>query len=191
MIRRLLTCLILLSFILSSSGASLAAQLSQPSPVRSVAAIPAQFAVNRALRASPVMFIENVGQFADGARFQVRGGIGTMWLAEDALWITTMARSKEARPDRAARASLSTAERLAAPETPRTGANIRLSFPGANAHPRIEPFDRLDTVVSYFIGSAPEKWRPDVNDPAPKYTLRSLPGQFSGLNLVALMYVVV
>ena len=29
----------------------------------------------------------------------------------------------------------------------------------------------------------------DVNDPAPKYTLRSLPGQFSGLNLVALMYV--
>ena len=29
----------------------------------------------------------------------------------------------------------------------------------------------------------------DVNEPALKYTLRSLPGQFSGLNLVALMYV--
>jgi tetratricopeptide (TPR) repeat protein len=29
----------------------------------------------------------------------------------------------------------------------------------------------------------------DINDPAQKYTLRSLPGQFSGLHLVSLMYV--
>ena len=162
MIRRLLTCLLVLTSTLSSSGVALAAQLSQPSPVRSVAAVPAKAAVNQALRASPVMFIENVGQFAEGARFQVRDGGGTMWLAEDALWITAIARSEKARPDRAARAGLHTAERSAAPETSRTGANIRLSFPGANAHPRIEPFDRLDTVVSYFIGSAPENCRPDV-----------------------------
>jgi len=40
------------------------------------------------LRASPVMFIENIGQFGDGARFQVRGGNSTIWLAEDALWVT-------------------------------------------------------------------------------------------------------
>jgi len=37
------------------------------------------------VKASPVMFIQNVGQFADGARFQVRGGDRTIWLAEDAL----------------------------------------------------------------------------------------------------------
>jgi hypothetical protein len=36
--------------------------------------------------------------------------------------------------------------------------NLRLSFPGANPHPRMEPFDRLDTVVSYFIGNDPAKW---------------------------------
>ena len=44
----------------------------------------------------------------------------------------------------------------------RKAANIKLSFVGANPHPRIEPFDRLDTVVSYFIGNDPDKWRPDV-----------------------------
>ena len=108
------------------------------------------------------MFIENAGQFADGARFQVRDGNGTMWLAEDALWITITARDQAARPDRDPRAGPHTAQPLAAPEAPRAGVNIRLSFPGANAHPRIEPFDRLDTVVSYFLGNDPDKWRPDV-----------------------------
>jgi hypothetical protein len=38
-----------------------------------------------ALHSSPVMFIENVGQFADGARFQVRGGDKTIWLTEEWL----------------------------------------------------------------------------------------------------------
>ncbi|MFQ5812255.1 MAG: SBBP repeat-containing protein, partial [Anaerolineae bacterium] len=45
---------------------------------------------------------------------------------------------------------------------PRKGVNLRLTFPGANPHPRIEPFDRLDTVVSYFIGNDPDQWHPDV-----------------------------
>ena len=47
-------------------------------------------------------------------------------------------------------------------ETPRKAANIKLSFVGANPQPRIEPFDRLDTVVSYFLGNDPAQWRPDV-----------------------------
>ena len=45
---------------------------------------------------------------------------------------------------------------------PRQAVNIKLSFVAANPHPRIEPFDRLDTVVSYFIGNDPDQWRPDV-----------------------------
>jgi hypothetical protein len=36
---------------------------------------------------SPVMFIENVGQFAGGARFRVYGGARTLWLAEGALGV--------------------------------------------------------------------------------------------------------
>jgi hypothetical protein len=47
-------------------------------------------------------------------------------------------------------------------DVPRKAVNIKLSFVGANPHPRIEPFDRLDTVVSYFIGNDPDQWRPDV-----------------------------
>ena len=44
-----------------------------------------------AFRSSPVMFIENAGQWDDRAKFQVWGGTdGTMWLAEDAIWITVM-----------------------------------------------------------------------------------------------------
>jgi len=46
--------------------------------------------VIEALRSSPVMFIENVGQFADGARFQVRGADRIIWLAEDGLWVTVV-----------------------------------------------------------------------------------------------------
>ena len=40
--------------------------------------------------------------------------------------------------------------------------NVKLSFPGANPHPALEPFDRLDTHVSYFIGNDSAKWRADV-----------------------------
>ena len=44
--------------------------------------------VSKALRSSPVMFIENVDQFDERARFRVRGGPGTIWLTDDAIWIT-------------------------------------------------------------------------------------------------------
>ncbi|MEA3336757.1 MAG: hypothetical protein U9R25_12655 [Chloroflexota bacterium] len=40
--------------------------------------------------------------------------------------------------------------------------NIKLSFPGSNPDVRIETFDPLDTVVSYFIGNDADQWQPDV-----------------------------
>lgn len=39
---------------------------------------------------------------------------------------------------------------------------IRLALPGANPRPRLEPFDRLATRVSFFIGSDPAHWQADV-----------------------------
>ena len=114
--------------------------------------------VSAALRSTPVMFIKNVGQFDDRVRFQVRGGMGTMWLAEDAIWITIIERSQ-----------VDTLERFDVRHTnveredePRRGVNLKLSFPGANPNPHVEPFDHLDTVVSYFIGNNPDQWHPDV-----------------------------
>jgi hypothetical protein len=106
------------------------------------------------------MFIQNVGQFADGARFQVRGGDKTIWLAEDALWVTVSeqgSRGAEEQGSGGAEVHAPLHLRPPAPQ-PKRGVNIRLSFPGANPHPRLEPFHRLDTVVSYFIGNDPAKW---------------------------------
>jgi hypothetical protein len=115
-----------------------------------------------------VMFIENVGQFGDGARFQVRGGSGTIWLAEDAVWLTVLEKPPSTGP-------LSPAfgeEDVSLPfhagredgdeGTPRKGVNLKLSFVRANLHPILEPFDRLDTHVSYFMGDDPAGWRADV-----------------------------
>lgn len=85
-----------------------------------------------AVRSSPIMFIENMGQFDERAHFRVWGGPGTLWLAEDGVWITLR------------------------------GVQLKLTFPGANPRPRLEPFDRLDTTLSYLIGDNPAQWHADV-----------------------------
>lgn len=115
-----------------------------------------------AIQIGSVMFIENAGQFAEGARFQVRGGNGTMWLAEDAIWITMM--EPEAR-DQSSDLRRGMPAEFEPPTSgqPRHGVNIKLSFVGANPQPRLEAYDRLDTVLSYFIGSDSDQWRPEVS----------------------------
>ncbi len=116
-----------------------------------------------------LMVIENIDQWPEDARFQVWGGAQTLWLAEDAIWITVIGRGEASPEDLAADQLPWTDERFLlkqeSPGMPRpytAGINLRLSFPGANPHPCLEPFDRLDTHVSYFIGTDPEKWRPDI-----------------------------
>jgi hypothetical protein len=116
--------------LLGPGGArSLAAQSQSAAP----APAPDRARVSAALRSAPLMFIENVGQFDQRARFQVRGGDATLWLAEGGLWMTVG-----------------------------EGVNLKVGFVGANLHPRLEPFNRLDTHVSYFVGSDPANWRADV-----------------------------
>ena len=101
-----------------------------------------QAKVTEALRYSPVMFIQNVSQFDGRARFQVRGIDKIIWLAEDGIWVMVMETSPHA-PSQGGRGEV-------------RSLNLRFSFPGSNL--RIEPFNRLDTVVSYFIGNDPAKW---------------------------------
>ena len=114
--------------------------------------------VETTLPSSPLMFIKNVGQFAEDARFQVRGGGRTMWLAEDGLWVTVM---KPTSPTLALSPHLPDRERERE-NTPGRGVHLKLSFPGANSHPRLEPFNRLDTHISYFTGDDPAQWHTDV-----------------------------
>jgi len=122
--------------------------------------------VDEALRSSPTMFIENVGQFAEGARFQMWGGLGTAWLAEDGIWITLVEKDEvgRARPERSEgmkdEEGLRPSSLILPPS--RKAVHLKLSFVGANAHPRLEPYSRLETKVSYFIGAGPEKWHVDV-----------------------------
>jgi hypothetical protein len=151
----------------SAADLSVLGDTSSPSVIPS----PDRTRVSTALQSSPVMFIENVGQFAPstsptgtgqaGTRFQVRGGDRTIWLAEDAIWVTVLEQGgketsrqvdKEALPIHNPRSEIENQK----------GVNLKLSFVGANPHPRLEPFNRLDTRVSYFIGNDPDKWRPDV-----------------------------
>jgi hypothetical protein len=119
--------------------------------------------VGVALRSSPLMFIENAGQFDEGARFQVWGGPGTMWLAEDTIWITLSEPPDVGAPERfdVERTNVQLADAGHEGE-PRRAVNLKLSFPDSNPHPRIEPLDRLTTKVGYFMGSDPDQWRPDV-----------------------------
>jgi hypothetical protein len=115
-----------------------------------------------------VMFIENVGQFGDGARFQVRGGNGTIWLADDAVWVTVLEKLASSEPPSPSLGEEGVSRRFHArgeagdEGNPRNGVNLKLSFVGANPHPSLEPFNRLDTHVSYFIGDDPAGWRADV-----------------------------
>jgi hypothetical protein len=119
------------------------------SQARSSAAVPAPFPTS-----SPV-FIENAGQYAAGARFQAWAGGLTVWLADDAIWLTLFEESAEAKTAESRRAF------RGGPSSPQ-GVNIRLSFLGANAQPRLVPCHPLETRVSFFRGNDPARWRADV-----------------------------
>lgn len=79
-----------------------------------------------------VLFVENVGQFGRVARFQARLGRQTLWLVDDALWLSYSVSSDTDHP-----AGI---------------LNLKLSFADANPRPYLEPFNRLETRVHYYLG---------------------------------------
>ena len=156
------TSVAVLVLLLLLSAVGMSPQAAQPQIAPSLPPDHAQ--MGQALADAPLMFVENVGQFAGGARFLVHGGDRTIWLAEDALWVTVLEPGDEGAEEQGGEgAEVHFPARLytSAPQ-PQKAVNIRLSFPGANPHPRLEPFDRLDTHVSYFTGGDPADWHADV-----------------------------
>ena len=109
---------------------------------------------------SSVLFIENVGQFDQGGRFQVLGGNSRMWLTGDAIWITLLEKADTA--DNPSARILTGDSAPASPPAPRKGVNIKLSFNGANPQPNLESYNRLETKVSYFKGDDPSQWHKEV-----------------------------
>jgi hypothetical protein len=84
-------------------------------------------------------------------------------LTEDSIWITLLRQSKLETRDYGLGYSLTSNSDLQ-PVIPTflQGVNIKLSFVGGNSHPRLEPFNQLNTVVSYFAGDDPAKWQTNV-----------------------------
>lgn len=124
----------------------------RPTATRVAAPVTPQPAVKVTANDSTV-FVENVGQFDKAARFQVRGHGHTLWLTENAVWVTALEGITGSKDSQASARSLAAS---------RKGMNVKLSFPGANPTPRLEPYNRLDMHLSYFIGSDPAGWRMDV-----------------------------
>ena len=117
---------------------------------------PAASATGDAAHASPVTFIENTGQWDEGARFQVQGGsTGTVWLAEGAIWLTLL------EPDTADRETgrVPAIDEHGPALESRKAVNIKFSFDGANTHPELVPFGRLESIVNYYLGNDPSRWR--------------------------------
>lgn len=111
---------------------------------------------------TPLMFIENVGQLDESVHFEMNIHGNTIRLGDDALWITILEPSDQVSQSR----DFAGKHVIPFPDliNPRsgTGVNVRLSFIGANPNPRLEPFGRLNTRVSYFIGNKPDKWFTDI-----------------------------
>jgi RHS repeat-associated protein/CSLREA domain-containing protein len=103
-----------------------------------------------------LMFVENVGQFDRRARYQVAGSNATIFLGDHEIWVTFMELEDE-------RNFLDPLDRdpTQRGDKPRKGVNLKIVFPGANQHAKIEPFDRLETRASYLTGNDPAQWRTD------------------------------
>jgi hypothetical protein len=106
-------------------------------------------------------FIQNVGQFPAEARFRARAEGYTLWLADDALWITTQeVRAQPQEGDAATQAPPAAGRR--SPVADIQGVNVRLSFPDAGRGAQLVPLDRQEAPVSYLLGNDREQWRAAV-----------------------------
>lgn len=120
--------------------------------------------LSRTLQSGSVMFIQNAGQFDDRILFQVHSSDKTIWLTKDGIWITLPKQeSTGAEEWRSIKREPYYPLFFRSPaHLPVRSVAIKLSFPGANPHPRVEPLGRLEISVNYFIGNDPAKWRTNV-----------------------------
>jgi YVTN family beta-propeller protein len=115
----------------------------------------------------PLLFIENVGQFpappdGDALRFQVSGGQASLSLTDQALWLTVADDStgdplagviEPSGGGQAGAQSTDPAQR---------GVSVKLAFLEANPETHLEPFNRQDAHISFFMGNDSALWRSDV-----------------------------
>jgi hypothetical protein len=101
-------------------------------------------------------FFENIGQFDPEARFQLKSRNGTLWLTDNAMWLSFIT------PANTTTNRFSAMPPAAESAVSESGVHLKLEFIGANTTPIIEPFDAQDAHVSYFRGNDPTKWQSGV-----------------------------
>lgn len=123
----------------------------------------------RAYGALPLAFVRNQGQAAPGARFIAYGSGYTIAVTAAGV-VLTLRRSQPGPAD--------------IPLYPHASrgadAVVRLTFRGANAHPRIDGLDRLSGASNYFYGPNPSAWHLNV----PAYARVAYRGLYPGVDLV-------
>src|SRR5574340_1048913 len=107
-------------------------------------------------------FIQNVGQF-QGGDFLLKGGYADFWFSKGEL-----------RVSQTQTVAGETGDPLSKRET------VLLTFDGSNPAAVIEPFGRLDTALSYLIGSDPENWHIQV----PVWSGLRIRNLYDGVDLV-------
>lgn len=112
---------------------------------------------------------ENVGQLDPGARFRVQLRDATLFLADDALWLTVLAPPTPVTPGSSRPVNGTAPVPNRPPQRPKggkpvelQGVNLELTFPGSNPQPRLVPFDPIPASVSYLIGADPAGWHRNV-----------------------------
>ncbi len=138
----------------ASPASALVQYMSQSGPPASLELTP-----TTQLTLSSVIFVENVGQFPDGVRYQARGRAGGgVWLAPGAIWLTLM----EGVPAFGQPPPGEASAPYWKARDGQQGVLLKLSFEGANPNPEIVPFEPLDTRVTYLHGDEPANWQSGV-----------------------------
>jgi hypothetical protein len=125
----------------------------------------------RAARPSgSTLFVPNVGQFDSGTRFQARWGGTTLWLADDAVWVTVVqARDPGGSGLRPGRDEARGAR----------GVHLKLTLPDMAPNAHLVAADSGPGTASYFLGKDPARWRAGV----PMYAIVRWEGVRPGVGL--------
>lgn len=114
--------------------------------------VPKQLAADP--KSKPGMFVADVP--GGPSKYFLDMGYAKVHFATDAIWFTAIKRDEPAKiTDPIARFKIS--------HKNHKGVNIKLTFPGANTSPTIEPLNKLASKANYLKGKDKSKWRSNLD----------------------------
>ncbi|RPH75891.1 hypothetical protein EHM76_00620, partial [bacterium] len=118
--------------------------------------------------ARPLLFVENVGQFDPNVKYQMMSGGNIVRFTKDSVWFTLFEPKEEEKEFQFQATATPTPVPPSDSQTNndnphiKKGVHIKLEFAGSNPDPMVEGFGPSNTVISYFLGDNPEKWKSNV-----------------------------